>query len=64
MVQAPIKIKQIPLINFNGTCCKYVLATVPANTAIAEDKTNAPAEAKKIYIGETFESVANNNVAI
>ncbi len=37
---------------------------LPAITAIAEVKTNAPAEAKKTANGESFESVAKRSVAI
>ena len=64
MLNPPIIIKTIPLINFNGIICKYVFANVPARTAIAEDKTSAPADAQKIINGVAFLSVANNNVAI
>jgi len=54
----------IPAISFRGIYCKYVFAKVPARTAIADDKTKAPAEARKIIVGDNFEFVANNNVAI
>lgn len=54
----------IPAISFKGMYCKYVFAQVPARTAIADDRTKAPAEAKKTIVGDNFEFVANNNVAI
>ena len=64
MLKAPIIIKIIPLISFNGIVCKYAFANVPARTAIADDKTNAPADAQKTTKGVVFLSVENNNVAI
>ena len=64
MLKPPIIINNIPLINFNGIACKYVFAIVPARTAIAEDRINAPADAQNIINGVVFLSVANNNVAI
>ncbi len=40
------------------------MARLPASTAIADDKTNAPADAKKTAKGESLESVAKRSVAI